>query len=60
MQSASDGPAQVELLDQMNSEVPSNINYSENLWFCNADLWLKHSEDTEFNKSVQSIIKIRQ
>lgn len=60
MQSALDGPAWVELLGQMNSEVASNINCSENLWFCNVDLWLKTNEDTEFNESVQNIIKIRQ
>lgn len=50
MQSALDGPAWVELSDQMTLQVPSNINCSENLWFCNAGLWLKPSEDTEFNK----------
>lgn len=60
MQSALDGPAQIELLDQMNTVVTSNINCSEIPWFCNADLWLKPSKDTEFNKHVQSMIKKRQ
>lgn len=56
MQSALDGPAWKELLDQMNAVVPSNINCSENPWFCNAHLWLKPSKDIAFNKHVQSII----